>query len=160
MENLKPVVWPYGQEGIPFTSKKGWQKKRTFFCKAFFVVSYPYLQIPFLKVGVGHKVFQRKTYLSRRDRKGYKKTLNLLSGPTGRKGYPFLQKKPYLLSGPTGRLLLPVHVWQKKIFFETKNGSHFLSAFHFLFQKGFFFVYFFCFKWYFWRDTSKTSLQK
>ncbi len=23
LENLKPVVWPYGQEGIPFTSKKG-----------------------------------------------------------------------------------------------------------------------------------------
>ncbi len=44
------------------------------------------------------------------------------------------QKKPDLLSGPTGRNILPVHVWQKKIFFEgtqqkmqTKKGSLFLS---------------------------------
>ena len=60
LENLKPVVWPYGQEGIPlpscprftkkanlFVSKNGnllswsslpvhvWQKKRTFFCLHF-----------------------------------------------------------------------------------------------------------------------------
>ena len=40
-----------------------------------------------------------------------------------------LTKKVNLLSW----LLLPVHVWQKKIFFETKNASHFLSGLHFLF---------------------------
>jgi len=48
LENLKPVVWPYGQEGIPLPSKKALQKKVRFFCQPFFVVSWPSLQILFL----------------------------------------------------------------------------------------------------------------
>jgi len=99
-------------------------------------VSYPYLQIPFLKVGVRHKVFQRKTYLSRRDRKGYKKTLNLLS-------WPFLQKKPDLLSGPTGRLLLQKMFDKKKSFLKQKMVRIFCQVSIFCFKKVFFLFTFF-----------------
>jgi hypothetical protein len=105
-------------------------------------VSYPYLQIPFLKVGVRHKVFQRKTYLSRRDRKGYKKTLNLLSGPTGRKGYPFLQKKPYLLSWK-GYPFLQKMFDKKKSFLKQKMLRIFCQVSIFCFKKVFFLFTFF-----------------
>ena len=65
LENLKPVVWPYGQEGIPLPSKKALQKKVRFFCHPFFVVS---LQILFL-LGKPSLPFFLKKKSDRRDTK-------------------------------------------------------------------------------------------